>query len=98
MGISHCTITLAGFLMLSPRKDHFFSWIVAVTLAVECSMAWLFSRVANPEEGVFFASGDPEFATINTYTLVVIAIAYPSLIAAFIKMKKRGTNDSAIKI
>lgn len=48
-------------------------------LAVESYMAWAFSRVASPAEGIYFASDDEKFRGINQATWAAVAAGHALL-------------------
>lgn len=56
-----------------------FAIFLLVTLAGEILNAVLFSRIANPTEGIYFASDSAAFRLINRITWIEIALLYPWL-------------------
>ena len=83
MGISHNLFTLVVFIWLGWRRRGGFGPLLAVTLVLESVMAWLFSQLASPKDGIYFASNDAAFENVNTFTMVVLSVVYPWLIGAF---------------
>jgi hypothetical protein len=53
---------------------------IRVGLACEISFAWLFYRATNGRIGIYFASQDPVFATINGLTWAAVLLLYPDLL------------------
>jgi hypothetical protein len=89
-GITHdlLTIGLLAFLRwrMSPdvaRRD-FSALRVAnflqITLFVEMFMAWEFSKLASPAEGIYFAADTPHFRIVNVASWIAVAIGYPALL------------------
>jgi len=89
-GITHdiLTIGLIAFLRwrMSPdvaRRD-FAALRVAnllqITLFVEIFMAWEFSKLAFPAEGIYFAADTPHFRIVNVASWIAVAIGYPALL------------------
>lgn len=84
-GIAHDALMLGlllfGYLTLSEedRSSRCFVPILGALLLFEMLNAWLFSRVARPEEGVYFAGDEAAFRMINAITWGEIALAFPAL-------------------
>jgi hypothetical protein len=57
-----------------------FGFLLLITLACEALNAWLFSRVADPRQGIYFASTEAGFATINRITWMEISLLYPAIV------------------
>lgn len=53
---------------------------IRVGLICEIIFAWLFYRVIEGKIGIYFASRDPIFATINGLTWTAVLILYPDLL------------------
>lgn len=53
---------------------------IRVGLICEIIFAWLFYRVIEGKIGIYFASRDPIFATINALTWMAVLILYPDLL------------------
>jgi len=53
--------------------------IVEAALVVECFMAWKFSQLASPADGVYFAADTSHFKFINRVSWAVVGLAYPLL-------------------
>lgn len=89
-GITHDAVMLFVLLMvlLSQMKSSNamllsakrFSWLLMVVLICEMLNAWLFSRVADPLHGIYFAADSNEFRRINLITWVEVAALYPGLL------------------
>ena len=89
-GITHdlLTIGLMAFLRwrMSPdpgRRDFAALRVVTllqITLFVEMFMAWEFSRLASPAEGIYFAADTPHFRFVNVASWIAVAIGYPALL------------------
>ena len=87
-GISHnaLTLALAAFLFLrlprrlltADRRAAGFLLIYVTTLVFESINAWLFSLLANPANGIYFAADTPHFAFVNQLTWVELACLWPS--------------------
>ena len=93
MGISHNLITLLLFLRLFPKENRGFSWLLVAALLIETVMAAMFSVLADPAEGTYFASNESMFHGVNRFTWMVIAIVYPCLIGALFSFMKENSND-----
>jgi hypothetical protein len=64
-------------MLLSARR---FGWLLIVVLICEALNAWLFSRVADPLNGIYFAADSAEFRRINLITWIEVAALYPALL------------------
>lgn len=64
-------------MLLSARR---FGWLLIVVLICEALNAWLFSRVADPLHGIYFAADSAEFRRINLITWIEVAALYPALL------------------
>jgi hypothetical protein len=64
-------------MLLSARR---FGWLLIVVLICEALNAWLFSRVADPLHGIYFAADSIEFLPINRITWIEVATLYPALL------------------
>jgi len=51
-----------------------------ITLFVEMFMAWEFSKLASPAEGIYFAADTPHFRIVNVASWIAVAIGYPALL------------------
>lgn len=88
-GITHdlFTISLIAFLRwrMSPDVAHRDSeairvaTLLQVTLLVEVFMAWEFSRLASPAQGIYFAADTPHFRVVNVASWIAVSIGYPAL-------------------
>jgi hypothetical protein len=54
--------------------------LLQITLFVEMFMAWEFSKLASPAEGVYFAADTPHFRLVNSASWIAVAIGYPALL------------------
>lgn len=89
-GITHdlLTIGLIAFLRWKmssdlARRDFTalrLATLLQITLFVEMFMAWEFSRLASPAEGIYFASDTPHFRIVNLASWIAVAIGYPALL------------------
>lgn len=61
------------------RLAKWFSPLLLLVLICEVMNAWLFSRVADPATGVYFANASDDFRFINIVTWIEIATIYPLL-------------------
>ena len=87
-GISHDFASLAFiFVWLRLQKDipspvdrraRRFLFPFIVTLLCEMTNAWLFSRIANPGTGTYFAADTPHFHFVNALTWGELALLWPS--------------------
>ena len=57
-----------------------FGWLLFVVLICEALNAWLFSRVADPLHGIYFAADSAEFRRINLITWIEVTALYPALL------------------
>lgn len=88
-GITHDVIMMALVLILWRRTQRMtglnqstklaglFAPLLLFVLACEILNAWLFSRVANPQIGIYYASSSDVFHTINLVTWIEVAAIYP---------------------
>jgi len=54
--------------------------LLQITLFVEIFMAWEFSKLASPAEGIYFAANTPHFRFVNLASWIAVAIGYPALL------------------
>jgi len=57
-----------------------FGWLLVLVLGCEALNAWLFSRVADPQHGIYFAADSAEFRRIIQLTWLEVALLYPALL------------------
>jgi hypothetical protein len=50
-----------------------------VLLIAEACFAWIFSQLASPSAGIYFAADTPRFAGLNLAISAVVILAYPIL-------------------
>lgn len=77
------TVVLRPRVQTSDKMVHSarrFRWLLIVVLICEALNAWLFSRVADPLNGIYFAADSPEFRRINLITWIEVAALYPALL------------------
>lgn len=90
-GISHdlFTFALAAILFMyaraqpssaADRRALMFLPILFVTLLVECFMAWQFSLLASPAEGIYFADNTAHFRRVNLWSWMAVGVGYPALL------------------
>lgn len=89
-GIGHdwATFLLAGALRLglpeptSAAEAQALDWLSVYQLAllVESYMAWAFSKLASPRDGVYFAGDEEKFRRINAITKAAAALGYGHLL------------------
>lgn len=53
--------------------------LLLVVLSCEMLNAWLFSQVADPRTGIYYANTSEAFRTINVVTWIEVATLYPAL-------------------
>ena len=63
--------------------------LLAITLACEAFFAWRFSRLASPNDGVYFAAAVPRFAAVNRMTALALAVLLPAT-AAYLLLLRRS--------
>jgi len=88
-GITHDLLTIALIAILrsrmSPdvaRRDSDslrVATLLQVTLLIEMFMAWEFSRLASPAQGIYFAADTPHFRIVNIASWIAVAFGYPAL-------------------
>lgn len=95
-GIAHDAVMIlwlcCGFFTV-PRDDRVtitFAMLVSGALSAEMLNARLFSMVADPSRGVYFASHAPVFTSINRITWGEIAVLLPSLAVCVWRHRKEG--------
>ena len=54
--------------------------LLQITLCVEIFMAWEFSKLASPAQGIYFASDTPHFRLVNVASWFAVALGYPALL------------------
>ncbi len=70
-------VQISDKMFLSARR---FGRLLIVVLICEALNAWLFSRVADPLHGIYFAADSIEFRSINLITWIEVAALYPALL------------------
>jgi hypothetical protein len=89
-GISHDLFTFALVVVLlkkvsnpsaQDRRALRFVPILLCTLIVECFMAWQFSRLASPADGIYFAADTEHFRLVNLWSWIAVGIGYPALLS-----------------
>lgn len=88
-GIGHDLLTFAAIVWCRRRSavKHLphdqralaFATLVQVALLVEGFMAWQFSRLASPADGIYFADDNAHFRFVNNASWVAAALGYPLL-------------------
>jgi hypothetical protein len=53
--------------------------LLQITLAIETFMAWEFSRLASPGQGIYFAADTPHFRVVNVASWIAVSLGYPAL-------------------
>lgn len=53
--------------------------VLQITLLVEICMAWEFSRLASPAQGIYFAADTPHFRVVNVASWIAVSFGYPAL-------------------
>lgn len=96
-GIAHDAVMLAVLIVQArktPANEHeelrFFAWLAGLALVFEALNAWLFSRIGNPEAGIYFASSEDRFRTINLVTWGEIAILFPLFLSWLVRYIRRS--------
>jgi hypothetical protein len=89
-GITHDLFTIGLLIFLrwrtgpEPTRREYVALRVAtllqITLFVEMFMAWEFSKLASPAEGIYFAADTPHFRLVNAASWIAVAIGYPALL------------------
>jgi len=89
-GITHDLLTVGLLIFLrwrmSPemaRREYValrVATLLQITLFVEMFMAWEFSKLASPAEGIYFAADTPHFRFVNVASWIAVAIGYPALL------------------
>jgi len=51
-------------------------------------MAWEFSKLASPAEGIYFAADTPHFRFVNLASWLAVAIGYPALLHLLSRSQK----------
>jgi hypothetical protein len=54
--------------------------LLQITLFAEMFMAWEFSKLASPAEGIYFAADTPHFRLVNMASWIAVATGYPALL------------------
>ena len=54
--------------------------LLQITLFVEMIMAWEFSKLASPAEGIYFAADTRHFRFVNLVSWIAVTIGYPALL------------------
>jgi hypothetical protein len=89
-GIAHDLLTLGLMIYLRwrmspelPPRDVTalrVATLLQITLLVEMFMAWEFSKLASPAQGIYFAADTPHFHFVNVATWIAVAAGYPALL------------------
>ncbi len=85
-GIVHDFVVLAVILALATRLDSlydagalFVALLICISLVVEAFMAWQFSKLAAPADGIYFADESPRFRFVNRASWAASLALYPPL-------------------
>ncbi len=83
-GILHDFLVLAAIVSvgveLNPASDLRalqFAALMGVSLCVEAFMAWQFSKLASPAQGIYFAADTEHFRFVNRASWIAVALGYP---------------------
>lgn len=88
-GITHDLFTFALAVILlqkvsnastPDRRALRFVPVLLCTLIVECFMAWQFSQLASPNDGIYFAADTEHFRRVNLWSWIAAGIGYPTLL------------------
>jgi hypothetical protein len=101
-GITHDLLTVGLLVFLrwkmSPelaRRDSAalrVATLLQITLFVEMFMAWEFSKLASPAEGIYFAADTPHFRFVNVASWIAVAIGYPALLYLLSRSRKESAH------
>jgi hypothetical protein len=89
-GITHDLLTLGLMIYLRRRMSPELArrdvtplrvaTLLQITLLVEMFMAWEFSKLASPAQGIYFAADTQHFRLVNVASWIAVAIGYPALL------------------
>ena len=89
-GITHDVLTVGLLVFLrwkmspdSARRDSAALRVLTllqITLFVEMFMAWEFSKLASPAQGIYFAADTPHFRFVNVASWIAVSIGYPAML------------------
>ena len=77
-GIAHDAMMALPLIAALKTERRFTGFLLAVLMG-EMLNAWLFSTVADPLGGIYFAADSPEFQLINRITWAEVVVLYPWL-------------------
>lgn len=66
--------------------------LLQITLLVEMFMAWEFSRLASPAQGIYFAADTPHFRLVNVASWIAVSIGYPALMYFSWRSRNEGAH------
>lgn len=89
-GVTHDVLTVGLLVFLrwkmspdSARRDSAALRVLTllqITLFVEMFMAWEFSKLASPAQGIYFAADTPHFRFVNVASWIAVSIGYPAML------------------
>lgn len=66
--------------------------LLQITLLVEIFMAWEFSRLASPAQGIYFAADTPHFQVVNGASWIAVSLGYPALMYFLWRSRNERAN------
>jgi len=68
------------------------STLLQIMLAVEIFMAWEFSLLASPAQGIYFAADTPHFRLVNIASWIAVSFGYPALLYLLWRSRNEQAN------
>jgi hypothetical protein len=66
--------------------------LLQIMLAVEIFMAWEFSLLASPAQGIYFAADTPHFRFVNIASWIAVSFGYPALLYLLWRSRNEHAN------
>ena len=72
--------------------------LLQLTLVIEAFMAWSFSKLASPAEGIYFAADTDHFAFVNRASFLAVGVGAPLVTYLVARLGKgRGMRTSSLE-
>ena len=101
-GMTHDLVTLGLMIYLRWRMSPELAWrdvaalrvatLLQITLLVEMFMAWQFSKLASPAEGIYFAADTPHFRWVNVASWIAVSVGYPALLYLLSRSREEASH------
>jgi hypothetical protein len=101
-GMTHDLVTLGLMIYLRWRMSPELAWrdvaalrvatLLQISLLVEMFMAWQFSKLASPAEGIYFAADTPHFRLVNVASWIAVDVGYPALLYLLSRSREEASH------